>query len=202
MSNDTEPEEELSVSEDALLAEFVTEMRRQCEQMVVPIFGDENPDLRLATLNATFVEHSAGFSASPGLEAQWFDEEEFEHGIDMYQRLVQEFASNNDLEPEDAPSQWGVVEEEFEEMRAEFEELRFEHIPEFGSDGWDAAAGNEPLDSLAEEMADAIFTIHLLARMLDIDLRREFIEKANYNLEKSGQRDENGKIIDDAENDS
>ena len=125
-------------------------------------------------------------------------EEELEHGVDVYQRFTEEFATNNDLEPEDAPQQWGVVLEELDEMRIEFEELRFEHIPEFGSDGWGVAAGNEPVEPLAEEMADAVFTIHLLARMLDIDLRREFIEKANYNLEKSGQRDEKGKIIDDA----
>ena len=46
-------------------------------------------------------------------------------------------------------------------------------------------------------MADAVFTIHLLAHLAGVNLRREFIEKANYNLEKSGQRDESGKIIDD-----
>jgi NTP pyrophosphatase (non-canonical NTP hydrolase) len=194
MSNDTE--EELSVNEDASLTEFVEEMRRQSKQIVEPLFG-EDTTLRLAALNATFVEHSVGFAASPGIEAQWFDETEFEHGLDEYQRLVQEFATNNDLEPEDAPQQWEVVEEELDEMREEFEELRFEHVPMFGE--WSTAAGSEPVEPLAEEMADAIFTIHLLASMLGIDLRREFIEKANYNLEKSGQRNEDGKIIDDAE---
>jgi NTP pyrophosphatase (non-canonical NTP hydrolase) len=186
-------EEELSVNEDASLTEFVDEMRRQCEQMVIPIFGDEEPTLRLAALNATFVEHSAGFSASPGIEAQWFDETEFEHGVDEYQRLTEEFATNNDLEPEDAPQQWEVVEEEFEELEEAFSAF----------EPWsDTGAPPAWRESLAEEMADAVFTIHLLARMLNIDLRREFIEKANYNLEKSGQRDESGKIIDDAgEND-
>jgi NTP pyrophosphatase (non-canonical NTP hydrolase) len=181
--------EELTVNEDASLSEFVEQMRRQTEQMVVPMFGDEEPDLRLAALKATFVEPSAGFSASPGIDAQWFEEEEFEHGVDEYQRLVQEFASENNLGQSDIDSQWSVVEEEIEEMFEAFEAYRYT---------MDAAGARE---ALAEEMADAIFTIHLLAHLAGVNLRREFIEKANYNLEKSGQRDESGKIIDDAEDD-
>jgi len=179
-------EDELSVNEDASLTEFVEHMRRESEQMAGPLFGEE-VNLRLAALNATFVEHSVGFSASPGIEAQWFDAEEYEHGLDEYQRLVQEFASENNLGQSDIDSQWSVVEEEIEEMFEAFEAFHY---------GAGSLAGRE---AMAEEMADAIFTIHLLAHLAGVNLRREFIEKANYNLEKSGQRDESEKIIDDAE---
>jgi len=193
----SEPGEELSVAEDAELSEFVEHMRSEVAKMMAPLFGTESERLRLASLEATFV--SGGVSASSSIDAQWFEEEDFEHGVDEYQRLTDEFASNNNLEPEDAPSQWDVVEEELEEMEQEFLSLKYDHIPEFGSDGWATAAGEEPLEPLAEEMADAIFTIHLLAHLAGVNLREEFREKADYNLEKSGQRDENGKIIDDAE---
>jgi len=194
----TDRGEPLAVADDASLREFVEAMRENVAGMTGAIFGTDEDDLRLASLSATFVSGD-GYSASSSIDAQWFEEGDFEHGIDEYQRLAEEFASNNDLEPDDAPSQWDVVEEEFRELREEFERLRFDHVPEFGSDGWGAAAGNKPVEPLAEEMADAVFTIHLLARMLGVDLRREFVEKAEYNLEKSGERDENGKIIDDAE---
>lgn len=119
--------------------------------------------------------------------------------LDLYQRLTEKFRQQNDLDAADITTQWSVVEEEIDEMNEEFKTLRKEHIPHFGSDGWKAAAGNPPVERLAEEMVDAIYTIHLAARMLDIDLRERYREKAEYNLEKSGERDENGKIIDDAE---
>lgn len=113
--------------------------------------------------------------------------------LDIYQRYVSQFAEMNDLDYTDIESQWLVVEEEIEEM-----EDAYDNWIKIWDHSRDPATHPDILSDLAEEMADAIYTIHLAAWMLDIDLREEFIEKASYNLGKSGERDENGKIIDDA----
>lgn len=110
--------------------------------------------------------------------------------LDLYQRYVSQFADNNDLDHRDIDSQWLVVEEEIEEMQSAFEQWRGEaEIP---------IADADLKEDLREEMIDVLFTIHLAGWMLGLDLRDAFVQKASYNLGKSGERDENGKIIDDA----
>lgn len=125
---------------------------------------------------------------------------------DLYQRLTDRFAAKHGLGAADIESQWLVVEEEIEEMLREYDDLKRNHIPEIAytdpkPEGWERAADTEVMEPLAMEMADVVFTLHLAARMLGIDLRTAFERKARYNLEKTGEVDANGKIVDDAGSD-
>lgn len=54
-------------------------------------------------------------------------------------------------------------------------------------------------DQVAEELADVLVTVHLLAVQMDVDPWSAYREKMRYNMEKTGTR-ENGKVVDDAEN--
>lgn len=53
-------------------------------------------------------------------------------------------------------------------------------------------------DLIREEIADNLVTTFLLADQLDINAREAYMEKMEYNLGKSGER-EGGKIVDDAD---
>jgi len=53
------------------------------------------------------------------------------------------------------------------------------------------------LDDVAEEMADVLITIFIQADRMGIDISGAYREKMMYNLEKSGERDDNGKVVDD-----
>jgi len=181
--------EPLAVNEEEPIGTFLDAMREEVNGPVGSLFAD---DPRLASLKATFVAEGP-MSVSSSVDAPWFDEEDFEHGDGLYTRKTREFASNNDLDESDIPSQWEVVKEELREMADAYSE--FEGLARTTAEG---AAMQSTRSSLAEEMADAVFTIHLLAHLAGVNLREEFREKADYNLEKSGERDENGKIIDDA----
>lgn len=116
---------------------------------------------------------------------------------DPYTRLAGAFRDKHELTADDIDAQWNVVQEEIDEMLDAFTERHAtEAAAMFGAGD---APTEEATEDLAEEMADVLFTIHLTARMLGIDLRSAYIEKAKKNLEKSTERDENGKITDDAE---
>lgn len=116
--------------------------------------------------------------------------------LDLYERRTNEFARKNDLDSSDARSQWDVVQEEIEEFEEAWERVE-PWLPE--DDPLSPELLSEPsLDDLEEEAADVVFTVFLLADLLGMDLRKRFDEKSRYNLQKSGERDENGKIIDDA----
>lgn len=58
---------------------------------------------------------------------------------------------------------------------------------------------HENEDDVAEELADVLVTIHLLAVQMDVDPWSAYREKMKYNMEKTGTR-ENGKVVDDVEN--
>jgi NTP pyrophosphatase (non-canonical NTP hydrolase) len=50
---------------------------------------------------------------------------------------------------------------------------------------------------VAEEAADALITVHILCELIGIDIADAYKKKMRYNLTKSGERDENGKVVDD-----
>jgi NTP pyrophosphatase (non-canonical NTP hydrolase) len=180
--------EPLAVNEEEPMATFLDAMREEANGPLTGLFASSgDPDPRLASIGVKFVTED-GVCVSPSVDAPWFEEDDFEHGEGLYSRKTREFASNNDLDGSDISSQWEVVKEELKEMAEEFERAE-PHLPD----------GEIAKGALGEEMADAVFTIHLLAHLAGINLRDAFREKADYNLEKSGQRDESGKIIDDAE---
>lgn len=104
---------------------------------------------------------------------------------DIYQDHATDFAEKNGLNSGDSFSQMEVCREEIEELDELLKTILWKDV---------FAVSN---DSLAEEMADVIFTVHLLADLLDIDLRRHYCAKARYNLLKTATRDANGKITDD-----
>lgn len=78
---------------------------------------------------------------------------------------------------EAAKSQFGVVQEETEEL-----EDAFHH----GS-----------MEEIAEESVDVIVTIRILNAILGICTSEAYEAKMNYNLMKSGKRDPSGKVVDD-----
>lgn len=115
--------------------------------------------------------------------------------------LIHEFMDKNhmfptgDKTPERQIAQMSVLREEYKEMQSSW-------------DDWlEYVAGNGDVDTvgsvgyrlaLAEELADLRVTIDLLAKMLMIDIELAERTKMNYNVRKSGSRDEDGKIVDDA----
>ena len=52
---------------------------------------------------------------------------------------------------------------------------------------------------VAEEMADVLVTIFIQADRMGIDINEAYQRKMEYNLQKSGDVDENGKVVDDVE---
>lgn len=80
---------------------------------------------------------------------------------------------------ERSDAQFEVVQEEFEE---------FEEAYESGSDG-----------ELAEEVADCLVTLFVISEMMELDISEAYERKMEYNLEKTGERDMSGKIVDNAE---
>jgi NTP pyrophosphatase (non-canonical NTP hydrolase) len=75
-------------------------------------------------------------------------------------------------------AQFDVFQEEVDELEQAFEESDYHAVK--------------------EEMADVLVTIFVLADRMDIDIDAAYEAKMLYNLSKSGERDENGKIMDDA----
>lgn len=60
------------------------------------------------------------------------------------------------------------------------------------------AVNKDKDDALGEELADVVIVAFGMARICGIDLREEFVEKMEYNVEKSGTTTEGGKVVDDA----
>jgi len=95
---------------------------------------------------------------------------------DIYSMMAQMFKQKHMMSHVDAEMQAEVVKEEMEELEAALD-----------GDG----------DEL-EEAADVLFTVFLYCELKRYDLRREYIRKGSYNLQKTRKRDENGKVTDDA----
>lgn len=104
--------------------------------------------------------------------------------MDYHDMLAHQWVHNTgvlyhgrDLE-EAANAQYEVLEEEYEELEEAFD--------------------NGTIEDIAEESADLIVTVRILNTMLGIYTSRSYEAKMHYNLMKSGAKDENGKVIDDA----
>lgn len=99
--------------------------------------------------------------------------------------LAQRFNEQMDLEgdtngfSDESDAQHDVVVEEFEE--------------------YIEAYINGDLEKVAEEMADVLVTIFIQADRMGVDIDEAYQRKMEYNLQKSGERDENGKVVDDVE---
>jgi len=50
-----------------------------------------------------------------------------------------------------------------------------------------------------EEMADVLVTVFSMAEALDIDIEEAYKRKMEYNMQKTGDKDSNGKVTDDAD---
>lgn len=60
------------------------------------------------------------------------------------------------------------------------------------------AVNKDKEGAVGEELADIVIVAFGMARVCDIDMREEFVEKMQYNVEKSGAKTEGGKVVDDA----
>ena len=58
---------------------------------------------------------------------------------------------------------------------------------------------DETMADMAEEMADVLVTMHVMADMLGIDLKKAYDLKMDYNLEKTAEKDDSGKVTDDVD---
>ena len=122
--------------------------------------------------------------------------------MDDYRYLAQRFREETEIGPEyrdldhAVQGHWRVAKEEFDELDVEVENLiRAYEL----SQGEQVGISSEQYNGLAEEMADVLVTIHVLADMLGIDIEKAYQKKMMYNLEKSSDKDENGKVTDDGE---
>jgi len=120
--------------------------------------------------------------------------------MDDYRYLAQRFREETEIGPEyrdldhAVQGHWRVAKEEFDELDVEVENLiRAYEL----SQGEQVGISSEQYNGLAEEMADVLVTIHVLADMLGIDIEKAYQKKMMYNLEKSSDKDENGKVTDD-----
>ena len=77
-----------------------------------------------------------------------------------------------------------LIEDQYEVTEEEMEEF----VRAFNFEGKEA---------VAEEAADVLVTLFVLADRMDFDLREAYMLKMGYNLEKSGETDSNGKVVDD-----
>lgn len=99
--------------------------------------------------------------------------------------LAQRFNHEMEMRPdetgftEESHAQHGVVLEEFMEYREAYDE--------------------NDMGEVVEEMADVLVTLFVQADRMGIDIGRAYNEKMEYNLTKSGIRNDAGKIIDDVD---
>ena len=94
----------------------------------------------------------------------------------FYEEYAQEFVRQMELDDEEAQLQ--VVEEEVEEL---------------------ATAVREGEGDVGEELADVLITAFVFAEIEDVYTAREYREKMKYNMQKSPEKDESGKVTDDVE---
>lgn len=103
--------------------------------------------------------------------------------LGRYQYLAQRFNEQVEVEQDKvgfsqgSDAQHEVVKEEFEEYIEAYESGDFE--------------------GCIEEMVDVLVTIFIQADRMGVDIGKAYNEKMYYNLAKSGQMDEDGKVVDD-----
>jgi len=117
-----------------------------------------------------------------------------------YRELAQEFRHTVEIgqEYDDAldalNGQFNVADEEWREMCEEerniemalvVDAVKFSEIPQ------------DDMRHMAEEMADVVVTMQVLADMLGIDLKRAYSKKMEYNLQKTMAKNQSNKVTDD-----
>lgn len=121
---------------------------------------------------------------------------------DEYQHKAREFRNAAEIGPEfrdldhAVQGHWRVAQEEMDELDDEVQALLVAYQ---GTDHQQITLHDAHYDRLAEEIADVLVTIHVLADMLDIDARKAYKKKMEYNMNKSGDKDDNGKVTDDTD---
>jgi len=121
---------------------------------------------------------------------------------DLFKRLAREFRHEVDIGPEyrdldhAVQGHWRVAKEEMDELDIEVENLVRAYDL---SKGEQVGISSNHHDNVAEELADVLVTLHVLADMLGIDAQEAYRKKMEYNMKKSSSKDENGKVTDDGE---
>jgi len=121
--------------------------------------------------------------------------DDYQHKAREFRNVAQIGSEFGDLD-DAVDAQWQVADEEFDELDEEVEAFLQAHE---ATDNEHVTVHDAHYDRLAEEIADVLVTIHVLADMLDIDARKAYEKKMEYNMNKSGDKDENGKVTDDTE---
>lgn len=117
-----------------------------------------------------------------------------------YRYKAREFRQKTEIGPEfrdldhAVQGHWRVAKEEFDELDDEVDNLmRAYEITNDGSVNIDPSH----YDRVAEEIADVLVTIHVLADMLGIDAQEAYNRKMAYNMRKTSEKDDDGKVTDD-----
>lgn len=105
--------------------------------------------------------------------------------VTYYEELVEDFKEATGIETES---------ERFSQRSTTQHDVVLEESQEY-----DEAYRKGEMDAVAEELADMLVTIYLQADIMGIDIEQAYRAKMRYNIEKSDERNEDGKITDDAE---
>ena len=120
---------------------------------------------------------------------------------DSVMYYIESFMRDKEIGPEFNPTvesvqaQYGVFEEEVEEFEDEYVGWIKNMVQGVNGNGLGTVNRRA---MMAEELADVRVTIDLLAKMLQIDIEEAERMKMMYNLTKSGETDESGKVTDDS----
>jgi len=115
--------------------------------------------------------------------------------LDLYTAAGAEFNSKTGADDihDDRAVAWKqktkVTKEEVEELQELVE----------GIQGEDVEWVDEYEGHMAEEMADIIYTVFTMAHAMDVDIHGAFMTKHRYNIQKSGSKMEDGKVVDDSD---
>ena len=120
---------------------------------------------------------------------------------DSVMYYIESFMRDKEIGPEFNPTvesvqaQYGVFEEEVEEFEDEYVGWIKNMVQGVNGNGLGTVNRRA---MMAEELADVRITVDLLAKMLQIDIEEAERAKMMYNLTKSGDTDESGKVTDDS----
>lgn len=64
-------------------------------------------------------------------------------------------------------------------------------------DEYEEAYDSGDMEAVTEEMADVLVTLFIQADRMGVDIGAAYNSKMQYNLSKSGERNEDGKVVDD-----
>jgi len=121
--------------------------------------------------------------------------DDYQHKAREFRNVAQIGSEFGDLD-DAVDAQWQVADEEFDELDEEVEAFLQAHE---ATDNEHVTVHDAHYDRLAEEMADVLVTIHVIADMLGIDVREAYMRKMGYNMSKTGAQNSDGKVTDDAE---